>query len=169
VNHHYTPTAGLPELRAQIATKTLRDSGYEVKASQVLVTNGAKQAVFQTFATLCDPGDEVLIPAPYWTTYPEAVKLAGAEPVAVPTDERFHMDFERLEAALTPATKVLLFVSPSNPSGAVMTPEETEAIAGHTKRDCGSSQTRSTSTSSTAPTALRRCRLRCPRSQSAVW
>jgi aspartate aminotransferase len=128
VNHHYTPTAGLPELRAQIATKTLRDSGYEVKASQVLVTNGAKQAVFQTFATLCDPGDEVLIPAPYWTTYPEAVKLAGATPVAVPTDERFHMDLEKLEAALTPATKVLLFVSPSNPTGAVMTPEETEAI-----------------------------------------
>jgi aspartate aminotransferase len=128
-NHHYTPTAGLPDLRAAIAAKTKRDSGYEVSASQVLVTNGAKQAVFQTFATLCDPGDEVLIPAPYWTTYPEAVRLAGATPVDVPTDERFHMTVENLERACTAATKVLLYVSPSNPTGAVMTSEETEAVA----------------------------------------
>lgn len=127
-NHHYTPTAGLPELREQIAAKTARDSGYQVDASQVLVTNGAKQAVFQTFATLCDPGDEVLVPAPYWTTYPEAVSLAGGVPVAVETDSRFHMDLEHLEAMCTPATKVLLFVSPSNPTGAVADRSEVEAI-----------------------------------------
>jgi aspartate aminotransferase len=127
-NHHYTPTSGLPELREAVARKTVRDSGYEVSASQVLVTNGAKQAVFQTFATLCDPGDEVLIPAPYWTTYPEAVSLAGGVPVAVATDEHFHMDVEYLEAAVTPATKILLFVSPSNPTGAVASVEEVEAI-----------------------------------------
>jgi aspartate aminotransferase len=127
-NHHYSPTAGLPELREQIAAKTERDSGYEVEASQVLVTNGAKQAVFQAFATLCDPGDEVLIPAPYWTTYPEVVSLAGGVPVAVTTDSRFHIDLEYLEAALTPATKVLLFVSPSNPTGAVADRDEVEAI-----------------------------------------
>jgi aspartate aminotransferase len=127
-NHHYTPTPGLPELREAVARKTVRDSGYEVSASQVLVTNGAKQAVFQTFATICDPGDEVLIPAPYWTTYPEAVNLAGGVPVAVATDERFHMAVEYLEAAVTPATKILLFVSPSNPTGAVASVEEVEAI-----------------------------------------
>jgi aspartate aminotransferase len=127
-NHHYTPTAGLPELREQIAAKTARDSGYEVEASQVLVTNGAKQAVFQTFATLCDPGDEVLVPAPYWTTYPEVVSLAGGVPVAVPTDSRFHMNVEYLESMCTPATKVLLFVSPSNPTGAVADRDEVEAI-----------------------------------------
>jgi aspartate aminotransferase len=127
-NHHYTPTAGLPELREQIAVKTARDSGYLVEPSQVVVTNGAKQAVFQTFATLCDPGDEVLVPAPYWTTYPEVVSLAGGVPVPVRTDSRFHMDLEYLEAACTPATKVLLFVSPSNPTGAVLDREEVEAI-----------------------------------------
>jgi aspartate aminotransferase len=127
-NHHYTPTAGLPELRDQIAVKTARDSGYVVEASQVLVTNGAKQAVFQAFATLCDPGDEVLVPAPYWTTYPEAVSLAGGVPVAVPTDSRFHMNIEYLESMCTPATKVLLFVSPSNPTGAVADCHEVEAI-----------------------------------------
>jgi aspartate aminotransferase len=120
--------SGLPELREAIAKKTARDSGFEISASQVLVTNGAKQAVFQTFATLCDPGDEVLIPAPYWTTYPEAVNLAGGVPVSVATDSRFHMDVEYLEAALTPATKILLFVSPSNPTGAVATRDEVEAI-----------------------------------------
>jgi aspartate aminotransferase len=128
VNHHYSPTAGLPELREQIAVKTARDSDYEVSASQVLVTNGAKQAVFQAFATLCDPGDEVLVPAPYWTTYPEAVSLAGGVPVAVETDSTFHIDIDRLEAAVTPATKILLFVSPSNPTGAVSDRHETEAV-----------------------------------------
>ncbi len=127
-NHHYTPTAGLPELREQIAVKTSRDSGYDVSASQVLVTNGAKQAVFQTFATLCDPGDEVLVPAPYWTTYPEAVSLAGGVPVPVETDSSFHMDVDRLEASVTPATKILLFVSPSNPTGAVADRQEVEAV-----------------------------------------
>jgi aspartate aminotransferase len=127
-NHHYTPTSGLPELREAVARKTARDSGYEIAASQVLVTNGAKQAVFQTFATLCDPGDEVLIPAPYWTTYPEAVSLAGGVPVAVATDSRYHMSVEYLEAALTPATKILLFVSPSNPTGAVASVDEVEEI-----------------------------------------
>src|SRR3984957_3273113 len=96
-----TPTPGLPGLREQSAVKTSRDSGYDVSASQVLVTNGAKQAVFQTFATLCAPGDEVLVPAPYWTTYPEAVSLAGGVPVSVGTDSRFHMDIEHLESMCT--------------------------------------------------------------------
>ena len=130
VNHHYTPTGGLPALRAAVAAKTARDSGYAVEPSQVLVTNGAKQAVYEAFATIVDPGDEVLVPAPYWTTYPEAVVLAGGVPVPVPTEERtgFHLSVEALEAALTPATKVLLFVSPNNPTGAVSTPAEVAAI-----------------------------------------
>jgi len=129
-NHHYTPTAGLPDLREAVAQKTRRDSGFQVTASQVLVTNGAKQAVYEAFATLLDPGDEVLVPAPYWTTYPEAVALAGGVPVPVPTEEsdRFHVTVESLEAARTPATKVLLFVSPNNPTGAVSTPEEVLAV-----------------------------------------
>ncbi len=137
VNHHYTPTAGIAPLREAVAAKTARDSGYEVAPSQVLVTNGAKQAVYEAFATVLDPGDEVLVPAPYWTTYPEAVALAGGVPVPVPTDEAngFHLTVEALEAALTPATKVLLFVSPNNPTGAVSTPDEVAAIgrwaAGH--------------------------------------
>jgi aspartate aminotransferase len=130
--HHYTPTAGLPELRAAIAAKTARDSGYQVEPAQVLVTNGGKQAIFEAFATLLDPGDEVLVPAPYWVTYPEAIALAGGVPVFVPTDAStgFRADVERLEAARTPRTKVLLFVSPSNPTGAVYPLRETEAI-GH--------------------------------------
>jgi aspartate/methionine/tyrosine aminotransferase len=130
VNHHYTPTAGLGALRDAIAVKTERDSGYAASASQVLVTNGAKQAVFETFATLLDPGDEVLVPAPYWTTYPETIALAGGVAVPVPTEEAagFHVTLEALEAACTPATKVLLFVSPNNPTGAVATPEEVTAI-----------------------------------------
>ncbi len=130
VNHHYTPTAGIAPLREAIAAKTERDSGFSVAPSQVLVTNGAKQAVFEAFATLLDPGDEVLVPAPYWTTYPEVVALAGGVPVAVPTDETtgFHLTVDALEAAVTPATKVLLFVSPNNPTGAVSTPEEVASI-----------------------------------------
>ncbi len=130
VNHHYTPTAGIAPLREAVAAKTERDSGYTVAASQVLVTNGAKQAVYEAFATILDPGDEVLVPAPYWTTYPEVIALAGGVPVAVPTDETtgFHLTVDALEAALTPATKVLLFVSPNNPTGAVSTPEEVERI-----------------------------------------
>src|SRR5665213_3199003 len=129
-NHHYTPTGGLPELKEAVAAKTRRDSGYEIAASQVLVTNGAKQAVYQTFATLCDPGDEVLVPAPYWTTYPEAIALAGGVPVDVPTTEEngFHLTVAALEAARTSATKIVLLVSPNNPTGAVCTPQEIAAI-----------------------------------------
>ena len=129
-NHRYTPTAGLPELREAIATKTARDSGLTVTASQVLVTNGGKQAVANTFAALCDPGDEVLVPAPYWTTYPESIVLAGGVPVVVDTDATsgFRVTVDQLEAARTPATKVLLFVSPSNPTGAVYPKGEIEAI-----------------------------------------
>jgi aspartate aminotransferase len=123
--HKYTPAAGLPELRQAIADKTLRDSDYRVEASQVLVTNGGKQAVYQTFATLLDPGDEVLLPAPYWTTYPEAIALAGGISTIVPTDEStgYLASVEALDAAVTESTKVLLFVSPSNPTGAVYPPE----------------------------------------------
>ena len=130
-NHRYTPAAGLPALREAIAAKTLRDSGYEVDAaSQVLVTNGGKQAVYQAFATIVDPGDEVLLPAPYWTTYPEAIRLAGGVPVEVfaGADQGYLVTVEQLEAARTPRTKVLLFCSPSNPTGAVYSPEQTEAI-----------------------------------------
>jgi aspartate/methionine/tyrosine aminotransferase len=129
-NHRYTPTAGLPELREAIAAKTRRDSGLEVPAGQVLVTNGGKQAVANTFAVLCDPGDEVLVPAPYWTTYPEAIALAGGVPVPVATgvDAGFRVTVDQLEAARTPRTKVLLFVSPSNPTGAVYPRAEIEAI-----------------------------------------
>jgi aspartate/methionine/tyrosine aminotransferase len=128
--HHYTPTAGLPELRAAIAEKTRRDSGLAVEASQVLVTNGGKQALYATFATLLDPGDEVLLPAPYWTTYPESIRLAGGVPVEVPTDETtgYLTSVERLAAARTAKTKALVFVSPSNPTGAVYPPELVEAI-----------------------------------------
>jgi len=128
--HRYTPAAGLPELREAIAAKTLRDSGYTITAAQVLVTNGGKQALYNTFATLLDPGDEVLIQAPYWTTYPEAILLAGGTPVVVMTDETsgYRATVEQLEAAFTPKTKVLVFVSPSNPTGAVYSPDEVKAI-----------------------------------------
>jgi aspartate aminotransferase len=129
-NHHYTPVPGLPELREAVAVKTLRDTGYQVDAAQVLITNGGKQAVYNTFATLLDPGDEVLLIAPYWTTYPEAIKLAGGTPVEVITDETsgYLASIEQLEAACTPRTKVLLFVSPSNPTGAVYPPDQVAAI-----------------------------------------
>jgi len=129
-NYRYTPAAGLPELREAIAAKTLRDSGLEVSASQVVVTNGGKQAVYQAFATLLDPGDEVLVPTPYWTTYPEAIRLAGGVPVNVfaGSDQGYLVTVEQLEAARTARTKVLLFVSPSNPTGAVYSPEQTLAI-----------------------------------------
>ncbi|MGH4024186.1 MAG: pyridoxal phosphate-dependent aminotransferase [Pseudonocardiaceae bacterium] len=124
-NHRYTPAAGLPALRDAVAAKTARDSGYQIEPSQVLITNGGKQAVYQAFATLVDPGDEVLLPAPYWTTYPEAIGLAGGVPVVVPTDEStgYLPGIEQLEAARTGRTKVLLWCSPSNPSGAVAPPE----------------------------------------------
>lgn len=129
-NHRYTPAGGLPELKAAIAAKTLRDSGFSCTAEQVLVTNGGKHAVYTAFAALCDPGDEVICPAPYWTTYPEAITLAGGVPVVVDTDDStgFKVTVEQLEAARTDRTKVLLFVSPDNPSGSVYTPEETTAI-----------------------------------------
>ncbi|MCF8544246.1 MAG: pyridoxal phosphate-dependent aminotransferase [Ilumatobacteraceae bacterium] len=128
--HRYTPAAGLPELREAIAVKTKRDSGFVCDASQVLVTNGGKHAVFVAFAALCDPGDEVIIPAPYWTTYPEAVALADGVSIIVDTTEEteFKVTVEQLEKVRTARTKVLLFVSPDNPSGAVYTPEETIAI-----------------------------------------
>jgi aspartate/methionine/tyrosine aminotransferase len=129
-NHRYTPSAGLPELREAIADKTLRDSGVSVRAGQVLVTNGGKQAVYQAFATLLDPGDEVLLPTPYWTTYPEAIRLAGGVPVEVLADETagYRVTIDQLEAARTPATKVLLLCSPSNPTGAVHSPDEIRGI-----------------------------------------
>jgi len=129
-NHRYTPAAGLPDLREAIAEKTRRDSGVEVSASQVIVTNGGKQGVYQAFATLLDPGDEVLLPTPYWTTYPEAIRLAGGEPVEVfaGADQDYLVTVEQLEAARTPRTKVLLFVSPSNPTGSVYSREQTAAI-----------------------------------------
>ena len=129
-NHRYTPAAGLPALREAISVKTLRDSGWAVKPSQVVVTNGGKQAVYQACATLLDPGDEMLLPAPYWTTYPEAITLAKGTPVVVfaGADQDYKVTVDQLEAARTPKTKALMFVSPSNPTGAVMTLEETRAI-----------------------------------------
>ncbi|GAA2057029.1 pyridoxal phosphate-dependent aminotransferase [Streptomyces cheonanensis] len=128
--HRYTPAGGLPELKQAIAAKTLRDSGYEVSPSQVLVTNGGKQAIYEAFAALLDPGDEVIVPAPYWTTYPESIRLAGGVPVEVVADETtgYRVSVEQLEAARTERTKVLLFVSPSNPTGAVYPREQVEAI-----------------------------------------
>ncbi|GAA2796388.1 pyridoxal phosphate-dependent aminotransferase [Kribbella solani] len=129
-NHRYSPAGGLPELKQAIAVKTKRDSGYEIEPSQVLVTNGGKHAVYNAFATLLDPGDEVLLPAPYWTTYPEAIRLAGGVPVEVLADEtqNYSVTVEQLEAARTPRTKALLFCSPSNPTGAVDAPEAITAI-----------------------------------------
>ena len=129
-NFRYTAAVGLPELREAIAAKTLRDSGLEVSPSQIIVTNGGKQAVYQSFQALIDPGDEVLLPSPYWTTYPEAIQLAGGVSVEVfaGADQGYKVTVEQLEAARTEKTKVLLFVSPSNPTGAVYSAEETRAI-----------------------------------------
>ncbi|MFN2389280.1 MAG: pyridoxal phosphate-dependent aminotransferase [Actinomycetota bacterium] len=128
--HSYTPAAGLPELRAAIAAKTERDSGYRVALEQVLVTNGGKHALFNAFLTVLDPGDEVLLPAPYWVSYPEAIRFAGGEVVELPTNEDsgFRVTVDQLEAAVTERTKMLLFVSPSNPTGAVYPRAEVEAI-----------------------------------------
>ena len=128
--HRYTPAGGLPQLKEAIAAKTLRDSGLAVKPGQVLVTNGGKQALYNAFAALLDPDDEVLLPAPYWTTYPESIRLAGGVPVEVMTDETsgYRATVAQLEAARTDRTKVLVFVSPSNPTGAVYRPEEVKAI-----------------------------------------
>ncbi|MDD2818342.1 MAG: pyridoxal phosphate-dependent aminotransferase [Candidatus Nanopelagicales bacterium] len=128
--HRYTPAGGLPELKEAVALKTKRDSGYEVAASQVLITNGGKQALYNAFAALLDPGDEVILPAPYWTTYPESIRLAGGVPVEVMTDETsgYRATIAQLDAARTPRTKALVFVSPSNPTGAVYSPAEVKAI-----------------------------------------
>jgi aspartate aminotransferase len=129
-NHRYSAGPGLPELRAAVAVKTQRDSGWEVAPSQVLVTNGGKHAVYNALLTIVDEGDEVLLPAPYWTTYPEPIRLAGGVPVELPTDELtgFRVTIDQLEAARTPRTKALVFVSPSNPTGAVYPRDEVEAI-----------------------------------------
>ncbi len=129
-NHRYSPAGGLPVLREAIAAKTLRDSGYPIEPRDVLVTNGGKQAVYEAFATLLDPGDEVLLPAPYWTTYPEAIRLAGGVPVPVlaGVEQRYKVTVEQLEAARTPRTTVLLLCSPANPTGAVYSAEQTEQI-----------------------------------------
>ena len=129
-NHRYSPAGGLPALKDAIVTKTARDSGYGIEPAQVLVTNGGKQAVYETFATLLDPGDEVLLPTPYWTTYPESIRLAGGVPVSVVADETqdYLVTIDQLEAARTERTKVLLFCSPSNPTGAVYPREQIEAI-----------------------------------------
>ena len=167
-NHRYTPAGGLPDLKKAIVAKTARDSGYEVAPEQVLVTNGGKQAVYNAFAALLDPGDEVLLPAPYWTTYPEAIRLAGGTPVEVfaGEDQGYLVTVEQLEAARTPQTKVLLFCSPSNPTGAVYPPEQVARhrplgrrarhLGGH-RRDLR------------APDVRRR-RARCPcRSRSPSW
>ena len=128
--HRYTPAGGLPALKDAIVAKTARDSGYTIEANQVLVTNGGKQALYNAFAALLDPGDEVLLPAPYWTTYPESIKLAGGVPVIVDTDmaSGYLASVDQLEAALTDATKALVFVSPSNPTGAVYPPEQVAEI-----------------------------------------
>ena len=130
VYHHYTPSAGLPELRAAIARKTARDSGYEVMPSQVIVCNGGKHAIFNAVMSIVDPGDEVLLPAPYWVTYPEVIRLAGGTVVELPTTEKtgFRTTVEQLDAFVTDRTKMLFFVSPSNPTGAVYPPEEVRAI-----------------------------------------
>ncbi|KFI82080.1 L-aspartate aminotransferase [Bifidobacterium psychraerophilum DSM 22366] len=129
-NHRYTPTAGLPELREAIAAKTLRDSGYEVDPSQIVVSNGGKQAVYESFQILLDPGDEVIIPAPFWTSYPEVVKLAGGKPVEVLSghDQQFIPTIEQLEHARTPRTKAIILNSPSNPTGAVWDEELVRAV-----------------------------------------
>jgi len=128
--HKYGPAAGMPELREAVAAKTLRDSGYDAAPSQVLITNGGKHAVFAALATIVDPGDEVLLPAPYWVTYPEAIGLAGGVPIVLTTDDTtgFQVTIEQLEAARTEHTKALIFVSPSNPTGAVYAPDEVAAI-----------------------------------------
>jgi len=129
-NHRYSPTPGLPDLRDAIVAKTKRDSNYEITADQVLVTNGGKQAVYQAFATIVEDGDEVLLPSPYWTTYPECIKLAGGKAVEVFADEtqNYLVTVEQLEAARTPKTKALLFCSPSNPTGSVYSVEQVKAI-----------------------------------------
>jgi aspartate aminotransferase len=129
-NYRYTPAGGLPELKQAVAEKTARDSNFDVQASQVLITNGAKQAIYNACAAILDPGDEVILPGPYWVTYPESIRLAGGVDVIVETDESsgFRATVDQLEAARTPRTKALMFVSPSNPTGAVYPRAEVEAV-----------------------------------------
>lgn len=129
-HHRYSPAGGLPELKDALSAKTMRDSGLDIPSSQFLVTNGGKHAVFNTMMTLLDPGDEVLLPAPYWTTYPESIRMFGGVPVEIfaGADQGFRVTVEQLEAARNARTKVLVFVSPSNPTGAVYPREEIEAI-----------------------------------------
>ncbi|MDQ3940710.1 MAG: pyridoxal phosphate-dependent aminotransferase [Actinomycetota bacterium] len=128
--HHYTPTAGLLDLRAAIARKTMRDSGFEVEPSQVVVSNGGKHAIYNAIMSVIDPGDEVLLPAPYWVSYPEMIRLAGGRVIELPTTEAsgFRVSIDELDRAVTERTKMLLFVSPSNPTGAVYPPAEVRAI-----------------------------------------
>ncbi|MBJ82814.1 MAG: aspartate aminotransferase [Acidimicrobiaceae bacterium] len=128
--HRYSPAGGLPELKDALSAKTMRDSGLDIPSNQFLVTNGGKQAVFNTMMTLLDPGDEVLLPAPYWTTYPESIRMFGGVPVEIfaGADQGFRVTVEQLEAARNERTKALVFVSPSNPTGAVYPREEIEAI-----------------------------------------
>jgi aspartate/methionine/tyrosine aminotransferase len=129
-NHRYTPTPGLPELRQAIVDKTKRDSNYDITVDQVLVTNGGKQAVYQAFASILDPGDEVILPSPFWTTYPEAIKLAGGKAVEIFADEtqNYLVNVDQLESVRTGKTKALLFCSPSNPTGSVYSEEQVKAI-----------------------------------------
>ncbi len=129
-NHKYSPAVGLPELKAAVAKRTLQNSGFSAEPNQVVITNGGKQAVYLTCQALLDPGDEVLLPAPYWVTYPETIKLADGVPVYVDADDTagFKVTVAQLEAARTPKTKMLIFVSPSNPTGAVYTRDEIKAI-----------------------------------------
>lgn len=129
-NHRYGPASGLPELREALVDKTERDSKWRPETSQILITNGGKHAVYNSCAALIDPGDEVLLPAPYWTTYPEAIALAGGITVEVPTDieSEFKVTVDQLESATTASTKALFFVSPSNPTGAVYSADEIIAI-----------------------------------------
>ncbi|HZK51605.1 MAG TPA: pyridoxal phosphate-dependent aminotransferase [Actinomycetota bacterium] len=129
--HRYTPAGGLPELRSAIASKTKRDSAYDVDAQQVVVSNGGKQALYNAFMAIVDPGDEVILPAPYWVSYPDMIRLAGGTMVAVETTETtgFRATLDQLERARSTKTKALMFTSPSNPTGSVYPPDEVEAIA----------------------------------------
>jgi len=165
------PTGGLAELKEAIVSKTARDSRYEITPKQVIVTNGGKHAIYNAFAALLDPGDEVLVPAPYWTTYPEAIRLAGGVPVEVPTgsESGFKVTVDQLQDAATDRTKVLLFVSPSNPTGAVYSREQIAEIGRvAVERGWWCSPTRSTSILSTKAIASIRCRSWCQSSPSAA-
>ena len=126
----YTPSAGLPELRQAIAEKLETDNGISYRPSQIIVSSGAKHSCYNAIMATCQEGDEVIIPSPYWVSYPDMVRLAGAEPVIVPTTERngWKMRAEDFENAMTPRTKMLILNSPNNPSGAVYTREELEKI-----------------------------------------